>query len=219
LAHPIEAEHLNKSEVTIRLHKASVNELLFFLLSGALVSIPLTFFVEQNLNPMLAGFPTADITIISVAVFAPFIEEFAKVFPLFYRHGETEKSIFTLAWFVGIGFGIVELITYVATFGPQVIPYRIPGLFFHPASTSIAAYGIAKKKPLPFYLDAVSLHFINNLLTVTIPTPLTLLASVIIVAISLLTSWQLYKRTKEKFVETDHANATINSKGLQLFSL
>ena len=104
---------MKKSEVTIQLHKPRIRELLFFLLSGAVVSVPLTLFIEQNFaNPLITGFSTFDITIISVAIFAPFVEEFAKVFPLFYRHGETQRSIFTLALFVGIGFGIVEFITY-----------------------------------------------------------------------------------------------------------
>jgi len=193
-----------KSEVTIQLHKPSIRELLFFLLSGAVVSVPLTLFIEQNFaNPLLIGFPTVDITLISVALFAPFVEEFAKVFPLFYRHGETQRSIFSLALFVGIGFGIVEFITYVASYGPQVIPNRIPGLFFHPASTSITAYGIATKRPLPFYLAAVSLHFANNFFAVTAPPILPI--SVIVLAISIFGSWKLHNRTKNKFIETDHA--------------
>ena len=74
---------MKKSEMTIQLHKPSIRELLFFLLSGAIVSVPLTLFIEQNFaTPLLTGFSTFDITIISVAIFAPFVEEFAKVFPL-----------------------------------------------------------------------------------------------------------------------------------------
>jgi RsiW-degrading membrane proteinase PrsW (M82 family) len=198
---------MKKSEVSIQMHKPGIRELLFFLISGAVVSVPLTLFIEQNFaNPLITGFSTFDITLISVAIFAPFVEEFAKVFPLFYRHGETQRSIFTLALFVGIGFGIVEFITYVATFGPQIIPSRIPGLFFHPASTSITAYGIATKRPLPFYLAAVSLHFANNFFAVTAPAILP--TSVIVLSISLFASWQLYDRTQNKFIETDHATCS-----------
>jgi RsiW-degrading membrane proteinase PrsW (M82 family) len=198
---------LKKSEVTIELHKPGIRELLFFLLSGAVVSVPLTLFIEQNFaTPLLTGLSAFDITIISVAIFAPFVEEFAKVFPLFYRHGETQRSIFTLALFSGIGFGIVEFITYVATFGPQIIPARVPGLFFHPAATSITAYGIATKRPLPFYLAAVSLHFANNFFAITAPPILPI--SVVVLAISLFASWQLHDRTQNKFVETDHATCT-----------
>ena len=112
-----------KNEVTVSLHRPSFNEKMFFLLSGAIVSVPLTLFVEQNFgNPLLTGFSAFDVTLITVAVFAPFVEEFSKIFPLFYRHGETQRSIFNLALFVGLGFGIVEFFTYVVAFGPQIIP-------------------------------------------------------------------------------------------------
>jgi RsiW-degrading membrane proteinase PrsW (M82 family) len=127
------------------------------------------------------------------------VEEFSKIFPLFYRHGETQRSIFTLALFVGLGFGIVEFITYVATYGPLIIPNRIPGLFFHPASASISAYGVATKRPLPFYLAAVSLHFANNFLAVLAPP--TVPSTFIVLVITLFASWQLYNKTQEKFVE------------------
>jgi len=194
---------MEKNHVTIHIHRPSTNEKAFFLLSGAIVSVPLTLFVEQFANPFLGGLSTFDITLITVALFAPFVEEFSKVFPLFYRHGETQRSIFNLALFVGLGFGIVEFITYVATYGPAIIPDRIPGLFFHPASTSITAYGIATKRPAPYYLAAVSLHFANNALAVLVPT---LPSSVIVLAITLYASWQLHDKTKEKFVENEETS-------------
>lgn len=162
------------------------------------MSVPLTLFIEQFANPLLVGLSTVNITIITVALFAPFVEEFSKIFPLFYRHGETQRSIFNLALLVGLGFGIVEFLTYVATIGPQVIPDRIPGLFFHPASTSISAYGIATKRPVPFFLAAVSLHFANNFLALLSP-PL-FPTSVAILAVALFASWQLHEKTKDKFV-------------------
>ncbi len=195
---------MKKTHVAIQLHRPSVNELLFFVLSGAIVSVPLTLFIEQNLtNPLLSGLSPFNITLITVAVFAPFVEEFSKGFPLFYRHGETQRSIFNLALCVGIGFGIVEFITYIAVFGPEIVPNRIPGLLFHPASTSITAYGIATRKPLPYYLAAVSLHFANNFFAVI--TPGVLPFSVIILLATCLASWRLHTKTKEKFVETDYA--------------
>ncbi len=187
-----------KDSVTVKLHKPTANEMLFFLISGAIVSVPLTLFIEQSANPLLIGLSTADITIITIALFAPFVEEFSKIFPLFYRHGETERSIFTLALLVGLGFGIVEFFTYVVTIGPQIIPDRIPGLFFHPASTSISAYGIATKRPAPFYLAAVSLHFANNFLALLAPPIFP--TSVVILAVALFASWQLHEKTKEKFI-------------------
>ena len=108
------------------------------------MSIPLTIFVASLANPLLVGIETTVATLISTALFAPFVEEFSKIFPLYYRHGETQRSILDLAIMVGLGFGIVELLTYVFLAGVSVFP-RIPGLFFHPSSTAIAAYGIARK--------------------------------------------------------------------------
>ncbi len=97
----------------------------------------------------------------AVIILAPFIEELAKVFPLFYRHGETERSIVTLGILIGLGFGISELVLYVAFLGVPLID-RIPGVIFHASSAAITAYGIAKKNPLPYYLLAVVLHVANN---------------------------------------------------------
>jgi RsiW-degrading membrane proteinase PrsW (M82 family) len=189
---------MSKDTVTIKLHKPGIKELLFFFISGAIVSVPLTLFVEQFANPFLTGLSTLDVTLLTVAVFAPFVEEFSKAFPLFYRHGETQRSIFNIALFVGLGFGVVEFFTYFFTFGLKIIPERIPGLFFHPASTSITAYGIATKKPGPYYLLAASLHLANNFFAVL--TPPVVPTSVIILAATLLISWQLHDRTKEKFI-------------------
>jgi RsiW-degrading membrane proteinase PrsW (M82 family) len=80
--------------VTIRLHRPSLNELLFFVLSGAIVSVPLTLFVESFADPLLVGFSAFDITVITVILFAPLVEEFAK-FSAFYRHGETQRQSLT----------------------------------------------------------------------------------------------------------------------------
>jgi RsiW-degrading membrane proteinase PrsW (M82 family) len=198
---------MKKSEATISVHKPSVNEKLFFLLSGAIVSVPLTLFVEQNFGyPLLAGLSSFDVTLITVAVFAPFVEEFSKVFPLFYRHGETQRSIFNLALFVGLGFGIVEFFTYVVAFGPQVIPARLSGLVFHPASASISAYGISTKRPLPFYLAAVGIHFANNFFAVFAPGVVP--SSVIVLAVTLFASWQLHDKTKEKFIQSENCTCS-----------
>ena len=190
-------------EITIQIHKPSISEFLFFLLSGAVVSVPLTLFLEQNFGvPLVSELSGFSFTFVTIAVFAPLTEEFAKAFPLFYRHGETQRSIFNLALSVGLGFGIVEFLTYFFTYGAGIIPDRTPGLFFHPASTSITAFGIATRKPLPYYLAAVSLHFSNNFLAIVAPR---LPSSVIILAVTLYVSWTLHRKTKEKFVETDYA--------------
>jgi RsiW-degrading membrane proteinase PrsW (M82 family) len=197
---------MKKAEATIQLHKPSTNEFLFFLLSGAVVSVPLTLFLEQNfVAPFLTGLSAFDVTLLTVAIMAPIVEEFSKVFPLFYRHGETQRSIFTLAILAGLGFGIVEFITYVVGYGPQIIPYRIPGLFFHPATASITAYGIATRRPVPYYLAAVGLHFSNNFLDILAPSIVPAIAIAWTVALlALLTSWRLHGRAKEKFIESEN---------------
>jgi hypothetical protein len=102
-----------------------------------------------------------------------------------------------LALAVGFGFGLVEMITYVAILGVDFLS-RLPGLFFHPASTAIAAYGIATKRPLPYYIAAVALHFTNNFLVITFPLPFSI--SIIVVALTVWIAWSLYRKTKEKFI-------------------
>jgi len=125
---------MQKAEVVIKLHKPDASEMVFFFLCGVIISVPLTLFIYQYADSLLVGFNPFTIALVSRAFFAPFIEEFAKAYPLFYRHGETQRSIFNLAVLVGLGFGLVELLTYVSVLGTPII-YRLPGLFFHPAST------------------------------------------------------------------------------------
>lgn len=184
-------------EIRIQLHKPSVNERLFFLLSGAILSVPLTLFISQYGTSLLSGLSTFYASVISIAVFAPLIEEFSKVYPLFYRHGETQRSIFGLALFVGLGFGIVEFITYIFALGVSPIQ-RIPGLFFHPASTAITAYGIATKRPAAYFLVAVALHFANNFFAIlnvsSVPSALIVIATVYL-------AYRLYGKTKAKFID------------------
>lgn len=190
---------MKKAEVVIPLHKPDASEMLFFFLCGVIISVPLTFFIYQYTDSLLIGLDPFTIALISHAFFAPFIEEFSKAYPLFYRHGETQRSLFDLAVLVGLGFGIVELLTYVSVLGTPII-YRLPGLLFHPASTSITAYGITTKRPLPFYLFAVFLHFSNNYFALTLTRPFPLLSSIFVVAAAVFTSWRLRTRTKEKIV-------------------
>jgi RsiW-degrading membrane proteinase PrsW (M82 family) len=191
---------MKKGEVVIQLHKPDASEMIFFFLCGVIISIPLTLFIYQYTDSLLVGLNPFTIALVSRVFFAPFIEEFSKAYPLFYRHGETQRSIFNLAVLVGLGFGLVELLTYVSVLGVPII-YRLPSLFFHPASTAVTAYGIATKRPLPFYFIAVFLHFANNYLALTLTDPsFQLLSSIFVVAITVFASWQLRNRTKEKLV-------------------
>ena len=65
----------NKRECVIPLHKPSLKEKAFFFASGLLVSVPFSLFFSQfyGIVPL----------VVSTVVFAPFIEELAKVVPLF----------------------------------------------------------------------------------------------------------------------------------------
>lgn len=143
----------------IPLHKPSTREYIFFFASGILVSIPFASFFETL-------YPTEFSVAFLIVVIAPFIEEIAKVFPLFYRHGETERSLVTLGLLIGLGFGIAELFEYVVIAQVPIIA-RLPGIVFHASSATIVAYGIAKKNPLPYYLIAVGLHVANNFFALT----------------------------------------------------
>ncbi|MGZ7209660.1 MAG: PrsW family glutamic-type intramembrane protease [Methanobacterium sp.] len=185
------------NHVIIRPHRPDLKEKLFFLISGVIVSIPITILfgsLTQNLYGGLSGFYA---TVLSVVIFTPFIEEFAKAYPLFYRHGETERSIFILGFLVGFGFGLSEFLLYIFVLGAPVIE-RIPGIFFHAASTSIVAYGIAKKQPIFYYLVAVGLHFLNNFSALF---DAGFIGFVIANFSVFYLSYTFYRRTSENFIE------------------
>ena len=172
-----------QQQCVIPLHKPSTKELIFFFSSGILVSIPFALFFS-NFYPL---FPE----VIAVVLVAPFVEELAKVFPLFYRHGETERSLVTLGILIGLGFGISEFFLYVVILD---IPFivRIPGVIFHASSAAVTAYGIAKKKPLPYYLTSVLLHAANNFFAVTAVASIGVLAELLILVTVYLLAWRFY---------------------------
>src|SRR4030043_2056460 len=120
----------NPTQVSVPLHKPKLQEKLFFLFSGMIVSIPLTLFINNFSDYLLPILPSNYIVLVYVVLLAPLIEEFSKAYPLFYRHAETERSIFTLGFLVGLGFGIVEFIEYVVLFQAPILS-RLPGIFFH----------------------------------------------------------------------------------------
>jgi RsiW-degrading membrane proteinase PrsW (M82 family) len=191
------SEEARLKEVTIPLHKPNSREMLFFFSCGVIMSVPISLFIAQLVDPLLAGFDTTLVPLISTVLFVPFIEEFSKIFPLFYRHGETQRSIFNLALMVGLGFGLVEMLTYVFVVGVPW-PFRLPGLLFHPASAAIASYGIATKRPVQFYGLAVGLHFLNNSLAATIPFSLS--ASIAVAGVAVFAAWTLHSKAKEEII-------------------
>ena len=134
---------------------------------------------------------------LTVIVVAPFVEEFAKVLPLFYRHGETERSIVTLGILIGLGFGISEFFLYVFIYDvPWIV--RIPGIIFHASSAAVTAYGIAKKKPLPYYLTSVLLHAANNFFAVVAPVNFGVLAELLIIITVYLLAWRFYHEASDE---------------------
>jgi RsiW-degrading membrane proteinase PrsW (M82 family) len=188
----------NEQKAVIPVHKPDIKEKAFFFISGILVSVPFTLFFSGFTDAFCVNLPLFYDRVCSVVIFAPFIEEFAKVFPLFYRHGETERSIVTLAILAGLGFGVTELALYVFTSDASLIS-RIPAVIFHASSAGITAYGIAKKKPLIFYLVAVSLHLANNLIAL-LAFSLAVIPGIAVVVIAYFLSWRLYTRTSENVV-------------------
>ncbi|VVB94995.1 Uncharacterised protein [uncultured archaeon] len=185
------------NEVIIPIHKPGLKEKLFFCLSGIIVSIPITLYVNVFSSHACFLLPAFYSALCSTALFTPFIEEFAKVYPLFYRHGETEKSIFTLGFLTGLGFGITEFLLYVFVEGVPV-SVRLPAIFFHASSTSITAYGIATKRPVSFYLIAVALHLLNNFFASIAFFWLIGVLGVTIITYFL--SWYLYHKTSDTIV-------------------
>ena len=187
---------IHQEGLIVKPHRPDLEEKLFFLLSGIIVSIPITLLFGMFTNNFLGSLPTAFASIISIVVFTPFIEEFAKAYPLFYRHGETERSIFILGFLVGFGFGITEFILYVFVLHVPVF-IRLPGIFFHAASTSIVAYGIAKKQPVKFYLVAVGLHFLNNFSALFDSGDIGILVANLG---AFYLCWRFYSKTTENFI-------------------
>jgi len=194
---------VESKQITIKVHRPGTREKGFYFVAGIIISVPMAVFFETYLQAALSGLSTIVATVISVAVIAPFVEEFSKAFPLFYRHGETQRSVVNLAVCVGLGFGIVEFLEYVLLLGVPVVD-RIPSLFFHPASTAITAYGIAKRKTGRYYALAVGLHFANNFLAVISPAPI----SILITGITVLIAYRLYGKTQEIIIKDDYAEVT-----------
>ncbi len=144
------------------IHKPSAKEKLFFFVSGAIISTPFPLLVNFGAVVILGRNLPSDIaTFLIVVVIGPLIEEYAKAYPLFYRHGETEKSLMVLGFLTGLGFGIAEFFLYIYVFEAPLL-VRLPALFFHASNTVIVTYGIARHKSVEALLLAASLHALNN---------------------------------------------------------
>jgi len=143
----------------------------FFFLSGVLISIPLTLHVRKFVDPLLYKIPLFKgqgwklLKPFRKAIFTPFLEEFAKAYPILYRSDDNKRSLVTLGSLVGLGFGIAESIMFISR-GEASINGRLLPTLFHAASTAIVAYGIAKDRPKRSFLASVTLHSLHNLFIV-----------------------------------------------------
>jgi len=186
------------NQIIIKPHKLGWKERTFFLISGIVVSIPITLFLSALGQSFYNFLPIFYIQVISVVLLAPFIEEFSKAYPLFYRYSLSERSLFTLGLLVGLGFGITEFFIYVFVYGAPFY-IRLPGLFFHAASTSLVAFGIARNKAIQYYLLAVFLHLGANLSAVfdqVIPV-------IVITFFTYFLSWLTYMKTTDRYLEPE----------------
>jgi RsiW-degrading membrane proteinase PrsW (M82 family) len=182
--------------IVIKPHKLGLREKIFFLLSGIIVSIPITLFLSALGQSFYSFLPEFYIQVITIVILAPFIEEFSKAYPLFYRYSLSERSLFILGLLVGLGFGITEFIIYVLVYGAPFY-IRLPGLFFHAASASLVAYGIARNKALQYYLLAVFLHFGANFVAVMDQ----IIPVMVITFFTYFLSWITYQKTTERYLE------------------
>lgn len=134
--------------------ESSPQEKLFFLVSGIVVGAPVAFLFEITSHLWFTSFGV-------VTVVAPFVEEFAKANPLFFRYERSAKSLLFFGFLAGLGFGLAESLVYVLSGVPFIV--RLPAIGFHAAGTTIVAYGVYKRDTLKYYFVAVGLHLLNNL--------------------------------------------------------
>lgn len=171
------------------IHGLDLKKKSFFLLSGMIVSIPFVFYTKTMFNRLILTMPMSYARLISATIFTPFMEEFAKAYPLMYRKVDSERSILLLGSIVGLGFGVAEALIYVFMLG-EPMAIRLPGILFHTLTAPITAYGIAKNRPLWPYLLSVTLHFLNNLSAIL--DQLFLLTGYPILITSFTIAWYLY---------------------------
>jgi hypothetical protein len=163
------------------------------------VSVPITLVVDTLTGYLSLSFPVLNARLFTIVIFTPLVEEFSKAYPLFYRHGETERSLCTLGLFVGLGFGTSEFFIYVILLSVPII-IRLPGILFHLASTTITTYGIAKRNPARFYLISVLLHALSNFSSLYSSYGLIDIIVIVVIAVSF--SAYLYSQTSEEFLDS-----------------
>ncbi len=187
-------------EDSIPLHSPTWKEMAFFFVSGAIIGIPVNAYLHNNLMDVITGISPFYLLIICELVLCPFIEEFSKVFGLIYRHGETQQSFFKLAVLSGLGFGIAEFL--ILSFDTRTFfVINFSGIFFHPLTVAITAYGLATNQAFRYYFLAVFFHFLNNLFLILLPSNIiALLTSVGIVIITYFIVRKIQNKTKNQFM-------------------
>jgi RsiW-degrading membrane proteinase PrsW (M82 family) len=190
---------MSGEECIIYPHKPGNKEITFFIISGFLLSVPMTIFFETTASGYLPNFLSIDLSrVIFTIIVAPIIEEFAKIFPIFYRHGETERSLIILGFSLGLGFGISEFVEYVFFYDASFY-LRLPIIFFHASTTSIIAYGISLGQTYRYYIVAVILHFFVNSLAMIKPYPVAAFILVLGVAFAMFSRFYLISSDKFNF--------------------
>jgi len=99
---------------------------------------------------------------------------------------------------VGLGFGITEFFIYVFIYEVSFL-IRLPGLFFHAASTSLVAFGIIRNQPIRYYFLAVFMHLAANLMAIfdqMIPV-------MVVTFFTYFLSWIFYMKTTERYLEPE----------------
>jgi hypothetical protein len=74
---------MKKEEVVIQLHKPNTKEMLFFLTSGMIMSVPLTLFIYQYADALLIGLDPFTVALISSAFFCALHRGILKSLPPF----------------------------------------------------------------------------------------------------------------------------------------
>jgi len=184
-----------KDVAVIPIHRPSRLEISTFFTQGIFMSIPMAIYFEKYFYTHLTQVaPWLPIPEVMAVALAPFVEEFAKVFPLFQRHGETARTIVLLGFITGLGFGFAEFLIYVFQYGAPVGD-RILQIFDHASYSLISSYGLVARRFVPFFLLAVGLHAFFNLL-VGYGNFLVVVA-VASAGIAILLAWNLYNRAQE----------------------
>jgi RsiW-degrading membrane proteinase PrsW (M82 family) len=190
---------MSEKDVTvIPIHRPNRLEVTTFFAQGLLMSIPMAIYFEGFFaNHITQIAPFLPLPEVMAILLAPFIEEFAKVFPLFARHGETARTIVLLGFITGLGFGFAEFLIYVFQYGAPV-GERILQIFDHASYTLISSYGLVSRRFIPFFLLAVAFHASFNLL---VEQGFLVVVAVASAGIAILLAWNLYNRAKDTLVD------------------